>query len=78
MNQVTGLSTDIILKQLKVKGLSWETREPKESYQDFIRSERRYTALLKTAPEEAEALFAEAEKDAKKRMEFYKNLGGLM
>ena len=57
---------------------TWETREPKESYQDFIRSERRYTALLKTAPEEAEALFAEAEKDAKKRMEFYKNLGGLM
>ncbi len=57
---------------------TWETREPKSSYQDFIRSERRYTALLKTAPEEAEALFAAAEEDAKKRMAFYKNLGGLM
>ena len=57
---------------------TWETREPKESFQDFIRSERRYTALLKTAPEEAEKLFAEAEVDAKRRMDFYKNLGGLM
>jgi len=56
----------------------WETKEPKESFQDFIRSERRYTSLFKTAPEDAERLFAEAEVDAKRRMAFYKNLGGLL
>ncbi len=56
----------------------WETKDPKDSFQDFIRSERRYTSLLKTAPDEAEKLFNEAEEDAKRRMAFYKNLGGLM
>jgi pyruvate-ferredoxin/flavodoxin oxidoreductase len=56
----------------------WESKEPKESFQDFIRSERRYTSLLKTAPQEAEGLFAEAEADAKRRMDFFKNLGGLL
>ncbi len=56
----------------------WETKEPKESFQDFIRSERRYTSLFKTAPQDAEMLFAQAEEDAKRRMEFFKNLGGLL
>ncbi len=56
----------------------WETKEPTGSYQDFIRSEGRYTALKKTAPEAAEALYAEAEKDAQKRFKFFKDLGGIM
>jgi pyruvate-ferredoxin/flavodoxin oxidoreductase len=56
----------------------WEAKEPKGSYQEFIRSERRYTALLKTAPQEAERLFAESEEDAKKRWAFFKNMGKLM
>ncbi len=60
------------------KPFTWETREPKSDFQEFIRSERRYTTLLKTAPDEAEALFAEAEADAKKRMKFYKNMGEIM
>ncbi|OVE77761.1 pyruvate:ferredoxin (flavodoxin) oxidoreductase [bacterium F16] len=60
------------------KPFTWETKEPKSDFQEFIRSERRYTTLLKTAPNEAEALFAEAEKDAKKRMAFYKNMGEIM
>jgi len=56
----------------------WESKEPKDSYQDFIRSERRYTALEKTAPEQAEALFAEAEVNAKRRWDFYKKMGDIM
>ncbi len=60
------------------KRFMWETKEPTASFQDFIRSERRYTALLKTAPNEAEALFQAAEADAKKRMEFYKRMGEIM
>jgi pyruvate-ferredoxin/flavodoxin oxidoreductase len=56
----------------------WETKEPKGNFQEFIRSERRYTALLKTAPKEAERLFKEAEEDAMKRFNFFKNLGGIL
>ncbi len=60
------------------KKFSWDCKEPTENYQDFIRSERRYTALLKTAPDEAEALFAEAEADAKHRWDFFKKMGEIM
>ncbi len=60
------------------KPFKWECKEPTASFQEFIRSERRYTSLLKTAPTEAEALFAEAETDAKRRMSFYQKLGEIM
>jgi pyruvate-ferredoxin/flavodoxin oxidoreductase len=56
----------------------WETKDATASYQEFIRGERRYTALLKTAPQEAEAIFKDAEADAKRRMEFFKKLGQIM
>jgi pyruvate-ferredoxin/flavodoxin oxidoreductase len=55
----------------------WETKEATESYQDFIRSENRYKQLLKANPAEAEALFAQAEKDSQRRMEFLKKLGNM-
>ena len=60
------------------KKFTWETKDPTSSYQDFIRSERRYTALQTTNPDHAEELFAAAEEDAKKRMAFYKKLGEIM
>jgi pyruvate-ferredoxin/flavodoxin oxidoreductase len=60
------------------KRFSWETKDPTGNFQDFIRGERRYTSLLKTAPQEAEALFQEAEDDAKRRMEFFKKMGEIM
>ncbi|MCF6175947.1 MAG: pyruvate:ferredoxin (flavodoxin) oxidoreductase [Victivallaceae bacterium] len=60
------------------KPFIWETKEPKGDFQEFIRSERRYTTLLKTAPDEAEKLFAQAEEDAKRRMTFYQKMGEIM
>ncbi|HAK46865.1 MAG TPA: pyruvate:ferredoxin (flavodoxin) oxidoreductase [Spirochaeta sp.] len=60
------------------KKFTWETKEPSLDYQDFIRNERRYTALQTTNPEHAEELFAAAEADAKKRMEFFKKIGEIM
>ncbi len=60
------------------KPFAWETKEASASFQDFIRSENRYKSLFKTAPEDAEALLAKAEVDAKRRMDFYKELGELM
>ncbi len=56
----------------------WETKEASASYQEFILSENRYKQLLKANPENAQALFDEAEKSAKRRMEFYKKIGEVM
>ncbi|HSR88568.1 MAG TPA: hypothetical protein VLL07_06400, partial [Pontiella sp.] len=57
---------------------TWDAREPKGDFQAFIRNERRYSSLMKTAPDEAEELFALAEADAKKRWNFMQKLGELM
>ncbi|MCR4881064.1 MAG: pyruvate:ferredoxin (flavodoxin) oxidoreductase [bacterium] len=57
---------------------TWDAKEPQGSYQDFIRSEGRYKSLMKTNPEAAEALYAQAEDDAAKRMSVYKAVGELM
>ncbi len=56
----------------------WETKEATMPYQEFIKAERRYATLLKTAPQEAEKVFQEAEADAKRRMGFFQKLGGIM
>ncbi|MBR2344415.1 MAG: pyruvate:ferredoxin (flavodoxin) oxidoreductase [Lentisphaeria bacterium] len=60
------------------KPFIWETKDASEAYQDFVRSENRYKQLLKAAPAEAEAIFAQAEKDAARRMEFFKNVGEIL
>jgi pyruvate-ferredoxin/flavodoxin oxidoreductase len=60
------------------KRFSWDAKEPTGDFQAFIRNERRYTSLMKTAPAEAEELFAAAEVDAKKRWNFMKQLGDIM
>ena len=58
--------------------LNFESRDPNGTFQKFIQSERRYTALKKTAPTEYEALFGEAEADAMKRFELMKALAEIM
>ncbi len=60
------------------KRFSWDTRTVTGDYQEFIKGERRYSSLYKTNPTQAEELFARAEADAKRRMEFYKNVGEIM
>lgn len=60
------------------KPFIWESKDPKGDFQDFIRNERRYSTLTKTAPKEAEELFKLAEKDAKRRLNFFKNMGSIM
>lgn len=57
---------------------TWDAKEPKGSYQDFIRSEGRYKTLMKTNPEAAEALYKQAEEDAAKRMSVFKAVGELL
>jgi pyruvate-ferredoxin/flavodoxin oxidoreductase len=60
------------------KRFSWDVKKADADYQEFIKGERRYTALYKTNPENAENLFKLAEEDAKRRMDFYKRIGDIM
>ena len=64
-------------QKLKEEGknpFTLDSKEPTASFQDFINSEIRYKSLAKQFPEEAEKLFAIAEKDAKERYAYYKKL----
>jgi pyruvate-ferredoxin/flavodoxin oxidoreductase len=55
-----------------------DSKEPDwDKFQDFLKGEVRYTALLKAFPEVAADLFAEAEKNAKWRYSSYKRLAEL-
>jgi len=51
-----------------------DSKDPSTSFQDFLRSEVRYTALERAFPEAAAKLFEAAEKDAKKRLIAYKRM----
>ena len=52
-----------------------DSKEPTGDLKQFIESEGRYAALMRTKPEKAEALFVQAAKDAKER---YKHLERLV
>ncbi|MTI69765.1 MAG: pyruvate:ferredoxin (flavodoxin) oxidoreductase [Firmicutes bacterium] len=51
-----------------------DSKEPKESFKEFILSEVRYSQIKNTFPELAEELYSKAEKDAKERYKNYKRL----
>lgn len=53
-----------------------DSKDPSESYQEFLKGEVRYTSLMKQFPEAAEKLFAEAEQEAAKKLSLYKRLAG--
>ena len=51
-----------------------DSKEPTGNFRDFLMGEVRYSSLAKLFPEQAEALFAKTERDAKERLETYKRL----
>jgi len=51
-----------------------DSKEPKDSFKDFIMGEVRYSQNKNTFPELAEELYKKAEKDAKERYQLYKKL----
>ncbi len=51
-----------------------DSKEPTESFRDFIMNQVRYSALVKTFPAIAEELFEQTEKNAKERYEKYKEM----
>ena len=54
-----------------------DSKAPSANYVDFIKSETRYSRLVQQFPDRAEALFAEAEKQAKLKYERLVKLGDL-
>ncbi|MBQ7313956.1 MAG: pyruvate:ferredoxin (flavodoxin) oxidoreductase, partial [Clostridia bacterium] len=65
---------------LKAEGknpFTLDSKEPTGSYVDFIKSENRYSRLAQTNPERAEALFAQAEANAKAKYERLTKMGKL-
>jgi pyruvate-ferredoxin/flavodoxin oxidoreductase len=64
LKQVIGIYTDML-----------DSKEPDWSkFQEFLKSEVRYTSLMKDFPAEAEILFKAAEENAKWRYNTYKRL----
>ncbi|MFA9398293.1 MAG: pyruvate:ferredoxin (flavodoxin) oxidoreductase [Clostridiaceae bacterium] len=53
---------------------SLDSKEPTESFRDYLLGEVRYSSLLKVFPEVAEELYAKTEKDAMERLANYKEL----
>ncbi|NLW23319.1 MAG: pyruvate:ferredoxin (flavodoxin) oxidoreductase [Tissierellia bacterium] len=51
-----------------------DSKEPKESFRDFILGEIRYSQIENSFPELAEGLYGKAERDAMERYELYKKL----
>ena len=51
-----------------------DSKDPTESYKDFLLGETRYASLKKAQPELADTLFAKAEKENNERLAKYKNL----
>jgi pyruvate-ferredoxin/flavodoxin oxidoreductase len=54
-----------------------DSKEPTESFRDFLMGQVRYSALARTFPEQAEELFIKSEEDAKERYEMYKILASI-
>lgn len=66
-----------LLKEEGKNPFTLDSKEPTTSYRDFIMSEVRYSSLTRSFPEKAETLFAQAEKNAKERLESYKRMAGI-
>ena len=51
-----------------------DSKEPTESFREYIMQQVRYSSLAKAYPEAAEELFARAERQAKERYSVYKQM----
>ena len=54
-----------------------DCKAPSQSYQEFLKNEVRFSALMRQNPERAEELFAAAEKQAMNKYEHLKKLEAL-
>ena len=66
-----------LLKEKGENPFILDSKEPTTNFQDFLKSEVRYSSLMQQYPEFAQELFDEAEKDAKERLDGYRRLAML-
>ena len=69
-----GLASLRLLKEAGKNPFSLDSKEPTESFRDFLLGQVRYAAVAKQFPDVAEELFNKAEQDAKERLDSYKRL----
>ena len=62
------------LKEQGKNPFTLDSKEPTESFRDFIMGQVRYASIAKQFPEQAEELFTMAEQSSKDRLESYKRL----
>lgn len=60
------------LKEQGKNPFTLDSKEPSKSYKDFLLGEIRYSSLMTTFPEKADAMFDISAQHAKERYEFYK------
>ncbi|MDU6181855.1 MAG: pyruvate:ferredoxin (flavodoxin) oxidoreductase [Anaerococcus vaginalis] len=63
-----------LLKEEGKNPFSLDSKDPTESFQEFLQGEVRYASLKKAFPEDADRLYAEAEEASKERLESYKKM----
>lgn len=63
-----------LLKEQGKNPFILDSKEPKESFRDFLMGEVRYASLASAFPDVAEELFAKAQREAEERYEGYKKL----
>ena len=63
-----------LLKEEGKNPFSLDSKDPTESFQEFLQGEVRYASLKKAFPEDADRLYSEAEEAAKERLESYKKM----
>ena len=81
LKQVTGICTGIIRflkKKERIHSHSIQKNLTGAKFQDFLKSEVRYTSLVKSFPDEAEILFKAAEENAKWRYKSYQRLAAMV
>jgi pyruvate-ferredoxin/flavodoxin oxidoreductase len=59
-------------KAQSLNPLQLDTREPSVSLEEFLHGQRRFQRLMEERPDTAQALFQQAEREAKARYSFYK------
>ncbi|WP_240503500.1 pyruvate:ferredoxin (flavodoxin) oxidoreductase [Natranaerobius trueperi] len=63
-----------LLKEEGKNPFQLDSKEPSESFEDFLMSEVRYSSLKKAFPDVADELFKQAEEDSKDKFETYRKL----
>ncbi|WP_371367490.1 Pyruvate:ferredoxin oxidoreductase [Sporomusa rhizae] len=66
-----------LLKESGKNPFSLDSKEPTMNFNEFLMGEVRFASLMKKFPEQAEALFAKTEQEAKERLEKYRQLANL-